>query len=44
MEVVDNMRNLIKVGAGIAAAAGLGSMLTGGEAKQDFLEAEPFWD
>jgi len=46
VEVVDNTRNLIKIGAGVAAAVGVGAKLAGGGStpKQDFLEAEPFWD
>jgi len=44
VEAVDNTRNLIKIGAGVAAAVGVKSIMKGGATKQDFLEAEPYWD
>jgi len=44
VEAVDSTRNLIKIGAGVAAAVGVTSMLKGGATKQDFLEAEPYWN
>jgi len=45
VEAVDSTKNLIKIGAGVVAAIGVKSLLGGGSAaKQDFLEAEPYWD
>jgi len=44
VEAVDNTRNLIKIGAGVVAAVGVKSIMKGGTSKQDFLEAEPYWN
>jgi len=47
VEAVDNTKKLIGMGAGavaVGAAALKISGIGGGEAKQDFLEAEPYWD
>lgn len=46
VEVVDNTRKIVQAGVGLAAVVGVGSIMKGkGSApKQDFLEAEPFWD
>jgi len=48
-ETVDNTKKLIGIGAGAIAAAFAGfKVLNGGSSetatKQDFLEAEPYWD
>lgn len=46
VEVVDNTRKIVKIGAGVAALAYAGTFMKGESSgkKQDFLEAEPFWD
>jgi len=45
VETVDNSKKLIGIGAGAVAAAGIGyKVLMGGSGKQDFLEAEPYYD
>eukprot|EP00566_Odontella_aurita_P010458 CAMPEP_0113574004 /NCGR_PEP_ID=MMETSP0015_2-20120614/26917_1 /TAXON_ID=2838 /ORGANISM="Odontella" /LENGTH=406 /DNA_ID=CAMNT_0000477115 /DNA_START=65 /DNA_END=1281 /DNA_ORIENTATION=+ /assembly_acc=CAM_ASM_000160 len=45
VETVDNTKKMIGLGAGVVAAGAAALTLTkGGAAKQDFLEAEPYWD
>eukprot|EP00566_Odontella_aurita_P037782 CAMPEP_0113571838 /NCGR_PEP_ID=MMETSP0015_2-20120614/25773_1 /TAXON_ID=2838 /ORGANISM="Odontella" /LENGTH=333 /DNA_ID=CAMNT_0000474827 /DNA_START=106 /DNA_END=1103 /DNA_ORIENTATION=- /assembly_acc=CAM_ASM_000160 len=45
VETVDNTKKMVGLGAGVVAAGAAALTLTkGGAAKQDFLEAEPYWD
>ena len=44
VETVDNTKKLIVGGAAVIAAGAVGMKVLGGEKKQDFLEAEPYWD
>eukprot|EP00565_Helicotheca_tamesis_P007990 CAMPEP_0185727330 /NCGR_PEP_ID=MMETSP1171-20130828/3041_1 /TAXON_ID=374046 /ORGANISM="Helicotheca tamensis, Strain CCMP826" /LENGTH=431 /DNA_ID=CAMNT_0028395867 /DNA_START=23 /DNA_END=1318 /DNA_ORIENTATION=- len=46
VETVDNTKKLVGLGAGAVAAGAAALKIAGigGEAKQDFLEAEPYWD
>eukprot|EP00977_Amphora_coffeiformis_P008445 scaffold1912_cov167-Amphora_coffeaeformis.AAC.44 len=45
VETVDNTKKLIGIGAGVLAAGVAGvKLMGGGEKKQDFLEASPYWD
>ncbi|KAG7352695.1 ferredoxin-NADP+ reductase [Nitzschia inconspicua] len=44
VETVDNTKKLIVGGAAVVAAGAAGMKFLGGEKKQDFLEANPYWD
>mmetsp|Transcript_2541 Transcript_2541/g.4683 ORF Transcript_2541/g.4683 Transcript_2541/m.4683 type:complete len:380 (+) Transcript_2541:162-1301(+) len=44
VETVDNTKKLIVGGAAVIAAGAVGMKALGGEKKQDFLEASPYWD
>lgn len=44
VETVDNTQKLVKVGAGVVAAGIAAKTLMGSSSKQDFLEAEPYYD
>jgi len=46
VDTADKTKKLIGVAAGVVAAGAVGAKLFGGpkEVKQDFLEADPFWD
>jgi ferredoxin--NADP+ reductase len=44
VETIDNTKKLIVGGAAVVAAGAAGMKILGGEKKQDFLEASPYWD
>ncbi|CAB9506013.1 reductase, leaf isozyme 2, chloroplastic [Seminavis robusta] len=44
VETADNTKKMIGIGAGVIAGAAVGIKLAGGGNKQNFLEAEPYWD
>eukprot|EP00529_Nitzschia_sp_RCC80_P020167 CAMPEP_0113453338 /NCGR_PEP_ID=MMETSP0014_2-20120614/7306_1 /TAXON_ID=2857 /ORGANISM="Nitzschia sp." /LENGTH=417 /DNA_ID=CAMNT_0000344729 /DNA_START=108 /DNA_END=1361 /DNA_ORIENTATION=- /assembly_acc=CAM_ASM_000159 len=44
VETADNTKKIIAGGAAVVAAGAVGMKVLGGEKKQDFLEAEPYWD
>jgi len=44
VETVDNTKKLIAGGAAVIAAGAIGMKALGGSSKQDFLEAEPYYD
>ena len=44
VETADNTKKLIGAGAAVLAAGVAGAKFLGGEKKQDFLEASPYWD
>jgi len=45
VETTSETKKLLGIGAGVIAAGAAGmKVLGGGEAKQDFLEADPYWD
>jgi len=43
-ETASETKKLVKIGAGVVAAGIAATKLVGGESKQDFLEADPYWD
>eukprot|EP00563_Minutocellus_polymorphus_P001037 CAMPEP_0181038902 /NCGR_PEP_ID=MMETSP1070-20121207/10177_1 /TAXON_ID=265543 /ORGANISM="Minutocellus polymorphus, Strain NH13" /LENGTH=420 /DNA_ID=CAMNT_0023116705 /DNA_START=24 /DNA_END=1286 /DNA_ORIENTATION=+ len=44
VEVVDNTKTIVTAGAAAVVAGGAVVALKGGSGKQDFLEADPYWD
>jgi ferredoxin--NADP+ reductase len=44
VETVDNTKKILSIGAGVVAAGAAGAILLNGGKKQDFLEANPYWD
>jgi len=44
VETVDNTKELIAAGAAVIGAGAIGMNVLGGEKKQNFLEAEPYYD
>ena len=44
VQITDDVKKMAGIGVGVAAAGAVGYKVLAGSGKQDFLEAEPYWD